>query len=384
MSTKELGTYESFDHVVFWVGNAKQAASYYTTRLGFRHICYRGLETGQRDIVSHVVRQGKITFVFQSALSPNDKVLGPHLVTHGDGVRDVAFTVDDCRAVFRQALKRGATPIKEPWEEKDENGAVVMATVATYGDTVHTFIERKAYKGVFLPGYEVIKGKDPLEDSLPNVGLMYLDHVVGNQPDDEMTKRNHDRLKQYYFLFRYEKVFGFHRFWSVDDKQIHTQYSSLRSIVMASNNEFIKMPVNEPASGSRKSQIQEYVDYYGGAGVQHIALRTDNIVTAIINLRARGLEFLDVPSSYYESLREKLKSASIKVTEDVGILEKLKILVDYDDEGYLLQIFTKPLQDRPTFFVEVIQRKNHQGFGAGNFKALFEAIERDQEARGNL
>ncbi|CAB4401157.1 unnamed protein product [Rhizophagus irregularis] len=345
----DLGNYEGFDHIKYWVGNAKQAASYYCTKLGFKHIGYQGLETGVRDVVSHVVRQNSITFVFQSPLNPNDKLMSDHQSLHGDGVKDVAFTVDDARGLWENCVQRGGKSIREPWEERDENGVVIMATIGTYGDTVHTFVERKNYHG-------------------------HIDHVVGNQPDLEM-----DQICE-----MYEKVFNFHRFWSVDDKQIHTEYSSLRSIVMADYHEKIKMPVNEPAIGRKKSQIQEYVDYYGGAGVQHIALRTEDIITSITNLRARGLEFITIPDSYYDNLRERLQTSCTKILEDIEILQKLHILVDYDEEGYLLQIFTKPLQDRPTLFIEVIQRRNHQGFGAGNFKSLFEAIERDQEARGNL
>ncbi|CAB4401158.1 unnamed protein product [Rhizophagus irregularis] len=343
----DLGNYEGFDHIKYWVGNAKQAASYYCTKLGFKHIGYQGLETGVRDVVSHVVRQNSITFVFQSPLNPNDKLMSDHQSLHGDGVKDVAFTVDDARGLWENCVQRGGKSIREPWEERDENGVVIMATIGTY---------------------------DPLEETLPPANLGHIDHVVGNQPDLEM-----DQICE-----MYEKVFNFHRFWSVDDKQIHTEYSSLRSIVMADYHEKIKMPVNEPAIGRKKSQIQEYVDYYGGAGVQHIALRTEDIITSITNLRARGLEFITIPDSYYDNLRERLQTSCTKILEDIEILQKLHILVDYDEEGYLLQIFTKPLQDRPTLFIEVIQRRNHQGFGAGNFKSLFEAIERDQEARGNL
>ncbi|GBB84639.1 hypothetical protein RclHR1_11200002 [Rhizophagus clarus] len=370
----DLGNYEGFDHIKFWVGNAKQAASYYCTKLGFKHIGYQGLETGVRDVVSHVVRQNSITFVFQSPLNPNDKLMSDHQSLHGDGVKDVAFAVDDARGLWKNCVQRGGKSIREPWEERDENGVVIMATIGTYGDTVHTLIERKNYHGEFLPNFRRLSFKDPLEETLPSANLDYIDHVVGNQPDLEMVQ----------ICEMYEKVFNFHRFWSVDDKQIHTEYSSLRSIVMADYHEKIKMPVNEPAIGRKKSQIQEYVDYYGGAGVQHIALRTEDIITSITNLRARGLEFITIPDSYYNNLRERLQTSCTKILEDIEILQKLHILVDYDEEGYLLQIFTKPLQDRPTLFIEVIQRRNHQGFGAGNFKSLFEAIERDQEARGNL
>jgi 4-hydroxyphenylpyruvate dioxygenase len=276
--------------------------------------------------------------------------------------------------LFQYAVARGAKSIRAPWTETDENGTVVMATVATYGDTEHTFVERKNYHGVFLPNYAPPRFEDPLEMTLPAVNLDVVDHVVGNQPDREM-------LPTCEF---YEQKLGFHRFWSVDDKQINTEYSALRSIVMASHEENVKMPINEPAEGKKRSQIQEYVDYYGGAGVQHIALKTENIIHAVSTMRNRGAEFLAVPDTYYDNLRLRLQTSNVKIAESIDELQRLKILVDYDENGYLLQIFTIPVQDRPTVFLEIIQRRNHQGFGAGNFKALFEAIEREQEARGNL
>ncbi|KAK9759996.1 hypothetical protein K7432_016426 [Basidiobolus ranarum] len=367
-------TYRGFDHITFWVGNAKQAASYYVVRYGFKALAYKGLETGNRDIVSHVVGNNRVVFVFQSPLNPSNKVMSDHMAVHGDGIKDVAFTVDDARAIYEHAIKNGAKSIRAPWEESDENGTVVMATIATYGDTEHTFIEKKDYTGPFLPNFGVPREQDPLEDALPPIPLNHIDHCVGNQPDGEMVQA----------CEMYEKQLGFHRFWSVDDSQIHTEYSALRSIVMADDTEKVKMPINEPAVGKKKSQIQEYVEYYGGAGVQHIALNCPDIITAVSNLRARGAQFLTIPSSYYTNLKERLKSSRTKVTEDLEILQKLHILVDYDENGYLLQIFTKPVEDRPTVFLEFIQRKNHEGFGAGNFKSLFEAIERGQEERGNL
>lgn len=256
---------------------------------------------------------------------------------------------------------------------KDEHGSVWLATIATYGDTEHTFVQRNGYKGLFMPGFTLPRSKDPLEELLPSVGLNYIDHCVGNQPDGEMVKA----------CEMYEQQLGFHRFWSVDDSQIHTEYSALRSIVMADPTEKVKMPINEPASGKKKSQITEYCEYYGGAGVQHIALNTKDVITAVTNLRARGMEFLTVPSSYYENLRLRLAHSSTKVLEDLTVIQNLDILVDFDEGGYLLQIFTKPVQDRPTVFIEIIQRRGFEGFGAGNFKALFEAIEREQELRGN-
>ncbi|KAG0287247.1 hypothetical protein BGZ96_008815 [Linnemannia gamsii] len=372
-AAQNIGNYEGFDHVTFWVGNAKQAASFYTTRFGFKEIAYSGLETGSRDICSHVVQQDTITFVFKSPLNPNNKVFSDHLAVHGDGVKDVAFTVDDVHSIYTRAVEKGARSVQAPHELKDEHGSVWLATIATYGDTEHTFVQRSGYKGLFMPGFTLPRSKDPLEELLPTVGLNYIDHCVGNQPDGEMVKA----------CEMYEQQLGFHRFWSVDDSQIHTEYSALRSIVMADPTEKVKMPINEPAAGKKKSQITEYCEYYGGAGVQHIALNTKDVITAVSNLRARGMEFLTVPSSYYENLRLRLSHSSTKVLEDLEVIQKLNILVDFDEGGYLLQIFTKPVQDRPTVFIEIIQRRGFEGFGAGNFKALFEAIEREQELRGN-
>ncbi|KAL6463825.1 hypothetical protein MHYP_G00282160 [Metynnis hypsauchen] len=371
----ERGKFLRFHHVTFWVGNAKQAAAYYCDKMGFEPLAYRGLETGSREVVTHVIKQDKILFVFESALNPGNEEIGEHLIQHGDAVKDIAFQVEDCDFLVKKAKERGGVIVKEPWVEQDKDGKVKYAVVQTYGDTTHTLVEYMGpYKGLFLPGYEKPLFKDPLLPKLPPGCLSFIDHIVGNQPDDQMVP-----ISDWYL-----KCLLFHRFWSIDDKQIHTQYSSLRSIVVTNYEETIKMPINEPAPGKKKSQIQEYVDYNGGPGVQHIALNTSNIIQAIVNLRARGMEFLSAPDTYYDSLREKLKTAKIKVKEDLKTLQDLKILVDFDDKGYLLQIFTKPLQDRPTLFLEVIQRNNHFGFGAGNFKSLFEAIEKDQDARGNL
>ncbi|XP_030009068.1 4-hydroxyphenylpyruvate dioxygenase [Sphaeramia orbicularis] len=343
--------------------------------MGFEPLAYKGLETGSREVVAHVIKQDKIIFEFQSALNPGYEEMGEHLMKHGDGVKDIAFQVEDCDFIIKTAAERGAVVLKEPWVEQDSHGRVKYAMVQTYGDTTHTLVEYLGpYKGLFLPGYKEPLFRDPLLKTLPATGLNFIDHIVGNQPDDRMVP-----ISDWY-----QKCLLFHRFWSIDDKQIHTQYSALRSIVVTNYEETIKMPINEPASGKKKSQIQEYVDYNGGAGVQHIALNTSNIIQSIVNLRARGMEFLSAPDTYYDTLREKLKTAKIKVKEDLNRLQELKILVDFDDKGYLLQIFTKPVQDRPTLFLEVIQRHNHSGFGAGNFKSLFEAIEKDQDARGNL
>ncbi len=298
-----------------------------------------------------------------------------HLEKHGDGVKDVAFCVDDAAGIYKKAVERGAQSVYEPKETSDDNGSVIMASVKTYGDTIHTFVQRVNYKGPFLPGFKKHHMKEILNEVLPIPALQYMDHCVGNQPDGEMEAA----------ASWYEKMLDFHRFWSVDDKMIHTNYSSLRSVVVADFDENIKMPINEPANGMRKSQIQEYVEYYGGAGVQHIAMRTDDIVTTVQRLKARGVEFLEkIPDAYYDRLIIGMKNVGLEVKEDIEVLRKLKILVDYDEKGYLLQIFTKPIEDRPTLFLEVIQRRNHQGFGAGNFKALFEAIEAEQEMRGNL
>uniref|UniRef100_A0A8V1A7F1 4-hydroxyphenylpyruvate dioxygenase n=1 Tax=Gallus gallus TaxID=9031 RepID=A0A8V1A7F1_CHICK len=370
----QRGRFIHFHSITFWVGNAKQAASYYCNKLGFEELAYRGLETGSREVVSHVIKQDKIIFVLSSALNPGNEEMGEHMVKHGDGVKDVAFEVEDCDFIVQKAKERGAVVVKEPWVEEDKFGKVKFAVIQTYGDTTHTLVEKLNYKGLFLPGYHAPLFRDPLLPRLPSAKLSFVDHVVGNQPDLQMVP----------VADWYQKNLLFHRFWSVDDKQLHTEFSALRSIVVTNYEETIKMPINEPANGKRKSQIQEYIDYYGGAGVQHIALNTSDIISAITNLKQRGMQFMDVPSSYYQLLRERLKTAKIKVKESIDKLEELKILVDFDEKGYLLQIFTKPVQDRPTVFLEVIQRHNHQGFGAGNFKSLFEAIEIDQDARGNL
>ncbi|XP_049896211.1 4-hydroxyphenylpyruvate dioxygenase [Epinephelus moara] len=369
------GRFINFHHLTFWVGNAKQAAGYYCDKMGFEPLAYKGLETGSREVVSHVIRQDKIIFAFESALNPGNEEMGQHMIKHGDGVKDIAFHVEDCDFIIKTAKERGAVVVKEPWVEQDSHGKVKYAVIQTYGDTTHTLIEYLSpYKGLFLPGYKQPLFKDPLLAKLPPGGLSFIDHIVGNQPDDQMLP----------VTDWYQKCLLFHRFWSIDDKQIHTQYSSLRSIVVTNYEETIKMPINEPAAGKKISQIQEYVDYNGGPGVQHIALNTSNIIQSVVNLRARGMEFLAAPDMYYENLRRNLKTAKIKVKEDLDRLQELKILVDFDDKGYLLQIFTKPVQDRPTLFLEIIQRHNHSGFGAGNFKSLFEAIEKDQDARGNL
>lgn len=366
------GRFLAFDHLQFYVGNAKQAASYYAARLGFKPIAYKGLETGERKYASHVVQQNKIIFVFTSAYQASEE-FDEHLVKHGDGVKSIAFAVENLDGIVSRAKEKGAEVVRDIWEESDFNGSVRFASIRTYGDTIHTFVDRSLYRGPFLPGF-ITTPEDSLANRLPPGKLDFIDHVVGNQPDGEM-----ESVAKWY-----ENILQFHRFWSVDDTQLHTEYSALRSIVMANWEENVKLPINEPAPGKKKSQIQEYVDYYGGAGVQHIALNTQDIISAVQNLKDRGVEFLQVPDTYYDVLREKLKHSKVKVTEEMKILQELKILIDYDENGYLLQIFTKNMQDRPTLFLEVIQRKNHNGFGAGNFKALFEAIEMEQAKRGNL
>lgn len=371
------GRFIKFDHIEWWVGNAKQAASYYCTRLGFEPLAFQGLETGSRKIASHVVKQRDIIFVFKSAYEPGSeecKIMGEHLVAHGDGVKDVSFTVKGLDEIIEKCKANGVKVIKDIWTEEDEGGKVLFAKVQTFGDTTHTLIERNGYRGLFLPGYKPPICSDPLLQTLPPTQLFIIDHVVGNQPELQME----DAARWY------ETNLLFHRFWASDYNQMHTDYSGLRSVVMTNYEETVKMPINEPAPGKKKSQIQEYVDYYGSAGVQHIALRSFDIIQSIENLQARGTEFLDTPRSYYDLLRKRLANSPVKVKEDLDKIQKLKILIDYDDNGYLLQIFSKPLQDRPTVFIEIIQRHNHKGFGAGNFKALFESIEIEQGKRRNF
>ncbi|XP_059050746.1 4-hydroxyphenylpyruvate dioxygenase-like [Achroia grisella] len=369
----ENGKFLSFDHLTFWVSNAKQAASYYVTRFGFECLAYSGLETGSRKIVSHAVRMNKIIFVFQAQYEPEETEFSNEVAYHGDFVKDVAFQVENLDYIVEYARKQGAEILRDIWEESDQYGTVRRAILKTYGDNTHTLVDRTKYRGPFLPGYVALP-PDPIHKFLPKVEINFIDHVVGNQPDNEMETA----------ASWYERCLQFHRFWSVDDKQVCTEYSALRSVVMANWEENVKMPINEPAIGKKKSQIQEYVEYHGGAGVQHIAINTEDIVSTIEKLRARGVEFLSIPSKYYKLIRENLSRSKVRVAESIDILERLNILIDYDDEGYLLQIFTKNTQDRPTLFLEVIQRRNHNGFGAGNFKTLFESIELEQDKRGNL
>lgn len=378
----DKGEFLGFDHIHFWVGNAYQAAAYYVCRFGFEPYAFRGLETGSRSVMTQVVRQNDVIFAFSSPLEPHNTRMSDHTMTHGDGVKEIAFNVNNCAAIFDRAVAAGAVVVRSPNTVFDgdevgdggENGCVIATIEAPYKDTWHTFIERRKFSGTFLPGFVGVVDHDPQVDLVEPVGLQFIDHCVANQEDGAMEP----------VVEWYVKKLSFHRYWSVDDSQLHTDYSSLRSIVIADYDERIKMPINEPADGLRKSQIQEFVEYYGGPGVQHIALNTNNIIRAVTNLRRRGVSFIRIPDAYYDDLRERLRASSTIVQEDVTKLQKLGILVDFDDGGYLLQIFTKPIQDRPTVFLEIIQRSSHQGFGVGNFKSLFEAIEREQGKRGNL
>jgi 4-hydroxyphenylpyruvate dioxygenase len=354
------------DYVEFYVGNAKQAAHFYITAFGFQPLAYAGPETGSKDRVSYVVRQNKLTFMLTTPLRP-DNAIAEHVYKHGDGVKALALKVDDAASALHETTSRGAKLYQETTTLSDEQGKVVISGIHTYGDTVHLFIERKDYNGVFMPGFRAwsnpyFKVKD--------TGLQYVDHCVGNVGWNQMNP----------WVSFYENVMGFRNILTFDDNDISTEYSALMSKVMSNGNGYVKFPINEPAEGKKKSQVEEYLDYYNGEGVQHVALATNNIVGTVMDLRSRGVEFLQVPTTYYDDLLDRVGH----IDEDLAPLKELGILVDRDDEGYLLQIFTKPVEDRPTLFFEIIQRKGAQSFGKGNFKALFEAIEREQEARGNL
>ncbi len=356
-----LGT----DYVELYVGNAKQAAHYYMSAWGFQPLAYRGLETGCKDAVSYVLVQDKIRLVLTSPLQAEGPI-NAHINKHGDGVKVVALWVDDATYSFEQTVERGAEPCLDPIRISDEHGEVVLSGIRTYGETFHYFVERKNYSGPFMPGY---KAWTPAYKP-KSVGLKFIDHMVGNVGWNEMNK----------WVEFYAKVMGFAQLISFDDKDISTEYTALMSKVMSNGNGRIKFPINEPAEGRKKSQIEEYIDFYNGAGVQHIAVATDNIIETVTALRDNGVEFLHVPSSYYETVLDRVG----KIDEDLEPLKELGILIDRDDEGYLLQLFTKPVLDRPTMFFEIIQRKGAKSFGKGNFKALFEAIEREQELRGTL
>ena len=352
------------------MGNAKQAAHFYKTAFGFQSHAYKGLETGCKDYASYVLKQDKIRIVLTTPLN-STSWMNDHHAKHGDGVKIIALWVDDAKKSWEETTKRGAKSYMEPTVEKDEYGEVVRAGIYTYGETVHMFVERKNYKGAFLPGYEKWESDYAPEPT----GLKFIDHMVGNVGWNEMN----------IWVKWYEDVMGFVNFLSFDDKQITTEYSALMSKVMSNGNGRIKFPINEPAEGIKKSQIEEYLDFYNGPGVQHIAIATDDIITTVSELRSRGIEFLSTPpEEYYKAVPGRLADHSHELKEDIEKLKSLGIMIDADEEGYLLQIFTKPIEDRPTLFFEIIQRMGARGFGAGNFKALFESIEREQEKRGTL
>jgi 4-hydroxyphenylpyruvate dioxygenase len=356
-----LGT----DYIEFYVGNAKQAAHYYKTAMGFRGIAYAGPETGVKDRASYVLRQNKLTFVFTSALR-RDHQIASEVIKHGDGVKAIALLVEDAGSAWKETTSRGAISFMEPKVMSDEEGSVTMSGICLYGDTVHLFIERGKYNGPFMPGYLAWNSVYQPDST----GLLYVDHCVGNVGWNQMNR----------WVSFYENVMGFKNILTFDDTDISTEYSALMSKVMSNGNGMVKFPINEPAEGKKKSQVEEYLEFYNGEGVQHVALATNNIVDTVTELMRRGVEFLKVPTSYYDELEVRVG----KIDEDLEPLKNLGILVDRDPDGYLLQIFSKPVQDRPTVFFEIIQRKGAKSFGKGNFKALFEAIEREQEKRGNL
>jgi len=354
------------DYVEFYVGNAKQAAHFYKTAFGFQSLAYAGPETGVKDRASYAVVQNKLILVFTTPIRPGN-VIADHVYKHGDGVKALALRVDDATGAWHETTLRGAQSYLEPTTLKDEFGELVMSGIHTYGETVHLFIERKNYKGAFMPDYKAWKTPyyNPSE-----TGLLYVDHCVGNVGWNQMNK----------WVKFYEEVMGFKNILTFDDSDISTEYSALMSKVMSNGNGYVKFPINEPAEGKKKSQVEEYLEFFNGEGVQHVAMATHDIIHTVSSLRNRGVEFLSIPTSYYDELQDRVG----KIDEDVEPLKQLGILVDRDDEGYLLQIFTKPVQDRPTLFFEIIQRKGAKSFGKGNFKALFEAIEREQGLRGNL
>ena len=366
MASKDFLPLNGTDHVEFYVGNAKQAAHFYRSAFGMKLIAYRGPETGTRECASWVLAQNKIRFVLTTPLQP-DSPIAEHIKLHGDGVKKIALWVDDAGSAFDETTRRGARAKQEPTITKDGDGEVCIAAIEAYGDTLHTFVERRNYRGAFLPGFVAVDAEDAV--SRP-VGLEYIDHMVGNVGWGEMNR----------WVDFYRDVMGFELYQHFDDKDISTEYSALMSKVMANGNGRVKFPINEPAEGRRKSQIEEYLEFYKGPGVQHIAMATRDIIATVSKLRAQGVEFLRIPTTYYAELEARVG----KIDEPVDQLAALGILVDRDDEGYMLQIFTKPVEDRPTLFYEIIQRKGSRSFGKGNFKALFESIEREQELRGNL
>ncbi len=353
------------DYIEFYVGNAKQASHFYRSAFGYELVAYRGPETGTRDRASYLLQQNKVRIVLTTPIRADGEI-ADHIAKHGDGVRDIALWVDDAAGAFRLAVERGAKPVREPEVLRDDDGEVMIAAFRTYGDTIHSLVERRNYRGLFMPGFQPVKSAFAPKP----IGLQYVDHCVGNVELGAMNK----------WCQFYEEVMGFKNLISFDDSDISTEYSSLMSKVVSSGDERIKFPINEPASGKKKSQIDEYLEFYGGPGVQHIAITTNDIVSTVTTLRDRGVEFLRVPTTYYDTLLDRVGH----IDEDLAPLKELGILVDRDDEGYLLQIFTKCVEDRPTLFYEIIQRKGARSFGKGNFKALFEAIEREQDLRGNL
>jgi len=353
------------DYVEFYVGNAKQAAHFYKTAFGFQSLAYAGPETGVKDKASYVIRQNKLTFVLTTPLKINNEI-ADHIYKHGDGVKFLSLRVDDATDAWEQTTQRGGKSYMEPTTLKDDDGEVVMSGIHTYGDTVHLFIERKNYNGVFMPGFR----KWESSYNPASTGLQYVDHCVGNVGWNQMNP----------WVKFYEDVMGFRNILSFDDKDISTEYSALMSKVMSNGNGYVKFPINEPAEGKKKSQVEEYLDFYNGEGVQHVAIATKNIIETVTDLKSRGIEFLNIPGSYYDTVLDRVGT----IDEDLKPLRELGILIDRDDEGYLLQIFTKPLEDRPTLFFEIIQRKGAKSFGKGNFKALFESLEREQDLRGNL
>ena len=365
-TTTDFLPLEGTDYVEFYVGNAKQAAHYYMTAFGFQALAYAGPETGMKDRASYAIRQHKLTFVLTTPLR-TDNAMADHIYKHGDGVKAISLRVNDAAGAWDETTQRGAKSFMEPMRLKDENGEVVMSGIHTYGDTVHLFIERKNYTGTFMPGF---KAWNNPHFKTTDTGLLYVDHCVGNVDWNGMNP----------WVKFYEDVMGFKNILTFDDADISTEYSALMSKVMSSGNGFVKFPINEPAEGKKKSQVEEYLEFYKGEGVQHVALATNDIVSTVKDLMGRGVEFLRVPTTYYNDLLDRVG----KIDEDIEPLKELGILVDRDNEGYLLQLFSKPVEDRPTLFFEIIQRKGAKSFGKGNFKALFEAIEREQEARGNL
>ena len=356
---------EGTDYVEFYVGNAKQAAHFYKTAFGFQSLAYAGPETGIKDRASYVIRQNKLTFVLTTPLRP-DNAIADHIYRHGDGVKYLSLRVQDATDAWHQTTSRGAKSYMEPLVLSDKEGEVVMSGIHTYGETVHLFIERRNYNGVFMPGF--VKWESTYNPT--ETGLLYVDHCVGNVGWNQMNP----------WVKFYEEVMGFRNILSFDDNDISTEYSALMSKVMSNGNGFVKFPINEPAEGKKKSQVEEYLEFYNGEGVQHVAIATSNIIETVTELQRRGVEFLKVPGTYYETVMDRVGT----IDEDLKPLSELGILIDRDEEGYLLQIFTKPVEDRPTLFFEIIQRKGAKSFGKGNFKALFEAIEREQAARGNL